>query len=54
MGRPRLYHISLTDIEQDIAKSIKRKTISETIRTRCKILLEADENKEKYGFCLLR
>ncbi len=45
MGRPRLYHISLTDKERDFAKSIKRKTISETIRTRCKILLEADENR---------
>ena len=47
MGRPRLYHISLTTIERELIKKIKLKSISETIRTRCKILLEADENKHK-------
>ena len=45
MGRPRVYHISLTEVERDFLKSLKRKTKSSTIFSRCRVLLEADENR---------
>lgn len=45
MARPRLYRISLSKKERDIIKSVRRKTESSTIRSRCSVLLEADENR---------
>lgn len=47
MGRPRIYHISLTEEERDFLKDIKRKTKSPTIFSRCRVLLEADETIHK-------
>lgn len=45
MARPRLYRISLSKKERGIIKSVRKKTESPTIRARCTVLLEADENR---------
>lgn len=45
MARPRLYRISLSQKERNIVKSVRKKTKSSTIMARCKVLLEADEQR---------
>ena len=45
MARPKLYRIALSDKERSLVKKIQRKTESQTVRTRCSILLAADENR---------
>ncbi len=47
MGRPRIYHISLTEEERDFLKNVKRKTKSPVVMARCRVLLEADESRFK-------
>ncbi len=44
MARPKTYHISLTDDNLKILKSISRKRkISKTVRSRCQIIIDLDE-----------
>ena len=45
MARPKLYRIALSKKERSLVKKIQRKTESPTVRTRCAILLAADENR---------
>lgn len=45
MARPKLYRIALSGKERSLVKKIQRKTESPTVRTRCAILLAADENR---------
>ncbi len=44
MARPKLYRIALSPKERKLVKQIQRKTESPTVRTRCAVLLAADEN----------
>ena len=47
-GRPKKYHINLTDEEFKSIKSIiRKKSTSKTLRTRCQIILDLDENHGK-------
>ena len=47
-GRPKKYHINLTDEEFKSIKSIiRKKGTSKTLRTRCQIILDLDENHGK-------
>jgi len=44
MGRPKTYHISLTEDEIKRLKSIiHRKQTSKTVRSRCQIIIDVDE-----------
>ena len=43
MARPKIYRIALSTKERSLVKKIQRKTESPTVRTRCAILLAADE-----------
>ena len=45
MARPKLYRVALTKKERSLVKKIQRKTESPTVRTRCAILLAADETR---------
>ena len=45
MARPKLYRIALSEKERSLVKKIQRKTDPQTIRTRCAILLAADEKR---------
>ena len=45
MARPKLYRIALSKKERSLVKKIQRKTESPTVRTRCAILLAADETR---------
>ena len=47
MARPRLYRVTLTKKERSLIKHIQKKTVSSTIRSRCAVLLEADEKRWK-------
>ena len=47
MARPRLYRISLTKKERNLVRSAQKKTKSSTIRSRCSVLLAADEKRWK-------
>lgn len=44
MGRPKIYHISLTDDEQKELKAVMRKKQTpKTVRNRCQIIIDLDE-----------
>ena len=44
MGRPKIYHIKLTDEELKQLKTVMRKRqTSKTVRNRCQIILDLDE-----------
>lgn len=45
MARPKLYRIALSTKERSLVKKIQQKTESPTVRTRCAILLAADETR---------
>lgn len=47
MARPKTYHVFLTKKDRDGIRAMKRRLSSDNARTRCDILLAADENHAK-------
>ncbi|MGL6198683.1 MAG: helix-turn-helix domain-containing protein, partial [Lachnospiraceae bacterium] len=48
MARPKTYHISLTDEELKVLRAvIRKKETSKTIRSRCQIIIDLDEEHGK-------
>ncbi|MGL4696349.1 hypothetical protein, partial [Enterococcus larvae] len=48
MARPKTYHISLTDEELKVLRAVIRKMeTSKTIRSRCQIIIDLDEEHGK-------
>jgi len=48
MSRERKFHVVLTESERDTLKTLSKKTTSQNARTRCIVLLNADENRKNY------
>lgn len=46
MSRERKFHVVLTESERDTLKALCKKTTSSNARTRCIVLLNADENRK--------
>lgn len=47
MARPRVYRVSLSKKERGTLRRIQKNTASSTVRSRCAVLLEADEKRWK-------
>ena len=47
MARPRVYRVSLSKKERGALRRIQKNTASSTVRSRCAVLLEADEKRWK-------
>ena len=48
MARPKIYHVNLTDEElKHIKSTLRKKQTTKTVRSRCQILIDLDENHGK-------